>query len=80
MRLIANCPFCGGYSDLVRKSKTIVHGVTRHTTYVECKVCHCRGKRFLLDEYDNPTIARNKAVDSWNTRSNTTVYIGVENE
>lgn len=80
MRIIGTCPFCGGYSDLVRKSKTIVHGLTRYTTYVECKVCRCRGKRFLLDEYETPKIARRKAIDSWNTRSNTTVYIGVENE
>ena len=80
MRIIGTCPFCGGYSDLVRKSKTIVHGIVRHTTYVECKACHCRGKRFLLDEYETPKIARQKAIDSWNNRSNTTVYIGVDNE
>lgn len=78
MRLIANCPFCGGYSNLVRKSKTVVHGETKQTTYVECKVCHCRGQRFLLDDFKTSTEARDAAVESWNRRFDSTVYLGVD--
>ena len=67
-RDVKSCPLCGGYSRLRPKSKTIVQQEQRLTCYVECVVCHCRGPRFLLDEFESPSVARDKAVGAWNTR------------
>lgn len=65
---ISPCPFCGGEPVLRRKSKTIIYGETKHTAYVECPNCHCRGTRCLLDDYNSPTAARIAAVRFWNSR------------
>lgn len=68
MQSIKICPLCNGFSDLVRKSKTIVKGETQYTTYVECKVCRCRGPRCLFSEYESPSAARQEAIRLWNRR------------
>lgn len=68
-RKIKSCPLCGGYSVLRPKSKTIVKKEQKFTCYVECVICHCRGPRFLLDDFETPSVARDKAVESWNTRA-----------
>lgn len=65
---IKPCPFCGGFSKLVPKSKTYVGGELTYNCYVECKECHCRSGRFLLSEYETHAIARQKAIESWNKR------------
>lgn len=67
--VVGTCPLCSGFSKLVPNSKTIVHGNTVKTCYVECKQCHCRGPRFILTDFKTPSAARRKAVDCWNMRS-----------
>lgn len=62
------CPLCNGFSNIVKKSKTIVQGNLEYTTYVECKVCHCRGPRFLFRDFEDPRDARLEAIKSWNRR------------
>ena len=65
---IKTCPLCDGFSSMVRKSKTIVQGQQEFTTYVECKICRCRGPRCLFRDFASPTEARQKAVEMWNRR------------
>lgn len=68
---IKRCPFCDGIAMLETKSKTMIKGELRYTTYVRCTRCDSRGKRILLD-YREPESgvvgARYEAVEAWNTR------------
>ena len=67
---IKSCPFCGGYSTLAPKSKTIIKGELAYTTYVYCRDCNSRGRRVLLGE-DGRTDkeSRELAISHWNRRS-----------
>ena len=65
---IKRCPFCGGYSTLAKKSKTIIKGELAYNTYVYCTDCQSRGRRVLLDD-DNPTASRELAIAHWNRRT-----------
>ena len=67
---IKKCPFCGGYSTLAPKSKTIIKGELAYTTYVYCVDCQCRGRRVLLGE-DGRTDreSRELAISHWNRRT-----------
>ncbi len=67
---IKPCPFCGGFSTLAKKSKTIIKGELAYTTYVYCTDCQSRGRRVLLgeDERDD-TESRELAISHWNRRT-----------
>ena len=66
---IKPCPFCGGFSSLARKSKTIVKGELAYNCYVYCNDCQCRGRRVLLGE-DGRTDEESRllAISHWNRR------------
>lgn len=67
---IKSCPFCGGYSTLAPKSKTIVKGELAYTTYVYCCDCQSRGRRVLLGEDGRTdTESRELAIAHWNRRA-----------
>ena len=65
---VNTCPLCNGYSKLEKKSKTVINGFTDYVTYCRCTQCDCRGPRVRLADFDNPTDARQLAVDKWNNR------------
>jgi len=60
------CPFCGGFSKLEPKSKTMIKGQLTYVTYCRCVKCDSRGSRIIIE--DNPIEARRLAVESWNRR------------
>ena len=60
------CPLCGGYSKLEAKSKTVINGEIKYTTYCRCCDCDCRGPRVLIGK--DPTVARKLALERWNRR------------
>lgn len=64
--MIENCPLCGGYAKLEKKSKTFINGETKYIAYVRCIRCDCRGPRHVLG--NDPYEARNSAVLEWNRR------------
>ena len=67
---IKKCPFCGGFSTLAYKSKTIIQGELTFITYVYCKDCNSRGRRVVLDEDGRtPRESRELAISHWNRRS-----------
>lgn len=71
MRLpkIKPCPFCGGYSTLAPKSKTIIKGELAYTSYVYCRDCQSRGRRVLLGEDGRTDFeSRELAINHWNRR------------
>lgn len=66
---IKPCPFCGGYSTLASKSKTIIKGKLAYTSYVYCTDCQCRGRRVLLGEDGRTDFeSRELAINHWNRR------------
>ena len=67
---VKSCPMCGGYSKLEARSKTIIKGELRYTTYCRCCDCGLRGPRVLLsrDNEHNAQEARRTAVERWNRR------------
>lgn len=65
---IKSCPFCGGYSRLERKSKTVIKGEQKYVTYVRCCECDVRGPRLLLSDNCDVTRTREIAIKRWNRR------------
>ena len=62
------CPFCGGYGTVAQKSKTYIKGELTLITYCYCTDCDSRGRRVLLDDYDNHSDAYRMAISHWNRR------------
>lgn len=70
------CPFCGGYSEIVRKQICLDHGYR-----VDCTQCGAKGTVVLvnhpkftyygLDESTRYTEeqAKRKAIEAWNRRA-----------
>ena len=65
---IKSCPFCGGYSKLEPKSKTVISGELAYVTYVRYTKCNSHGRRFRLNDNEDVQIPRKKAIDAWNRR------------
>ena len=63
---IKSCPMCGGYSKLEAKSKTIIQGELKYTTYCRCCDCGLRGPRVLIGA--NSSESRRIAIERWNRR------------
>lgn len=65
---IKSCPFCGGFSKLEPKSKTVIDGKLSYVTYVRCTKCNSHGRRFRLTDNEDVQVSRKKAIDAWNRR------------
>ena len=63
---IKTCPMCGGTAKLEPRSKTMIGGEQRYTTYCRCVDCDLRGPRILIGA--NPRVARETAIKRWNRR------------